>query len=512
MNSLPGAELSVASDRAVMRPSSGAGEALSRAEAPMGVAGLTASVIGAYCCVNLYAALHCRGLYGDGAYYLLRIAEIERFHLHESQRKTVQILRQALVVALRRLTNLDLFQLGQAFSLSMLLLPAVLCALCWPILPRERKAWILFPVLGLLAGVSASSFAPIGEGAIAASYLWPLLFLFLFRTDCAVFQAVFLLLCIPAFFLHESGFMFMLVFLFACAEKFSAAATRRDHIFLVLCAILFASIIAYEIRWIIFPLNVVDRAAYFAGLRRLAFVMQDGRWNLPLVTGTMGLTILAAIAALRLQAKGRIAIIDARVAALIFICWALIAVVAAWVTDAAFSPFSQYQARNQAVFVGGILAAAAAWALYRRIPQQIWLQPATVAVIAALSLAQFSWDLAATERWRGYIADVRSRLASSTGLIGWEQNLASGDPTKNELWRLMGFGWAMPSLSVILQSGSPVRSMIAAPIGSPWQPFDPSNPDKLPKIRGVDYAPYVRAMRAAENRSISPYELPMPGH
>jgi hypothetical protein len=411
--------------------------------------------------------------------------------------------RQALVVALRRLTNLDLFELGQAFSLSMLLLPTALCALCWSILPRDHKSWIIFPIFALLAGVNASSFAPIGEGAIAASYLWPLFFLFLFRTDRPVFQATFLLLCIPAFFLHETGFIFMLVFLFACVEKFRAAAARRDRLFLVLCALVFVSIIAYEIRWIIHPLNAVDRAGYLDGLRRLEFANYNGRWNLPLVTGAVGLMSVAAIAALQLWTTRRIARPGTRVVTLIFVALTLVAAVAAWSSDASFSPFSQYQARNQAMFVGSGLGAASVMALQERIPHRIWLQPATLVVIAALAFAQFSWELAATERWRGYIADVRARLAAPTGLIGWEQNLASGDPEKNQMWRLMRFGWTMPSLSVILQSGSPVRSMIAAPNGSSWQPFDPSNLDKLPRIRGVDYAPYIRAIQNSVNRPFS---------
>ena len=116
-------------------------------------------------------------------------------------------------------------------------------------------------------------------------------------------------------------------------------------------------------------------------------------------------------------------------------------------------------------------------------------------VVVALALAQFSWDLAATERWRTYLADVRTRLAASDGLISWEQALAPGDADRNRTWRAMDFGWSMPSLSVILQSDRLVRSLIAAPEGSAWQPFDPLDLDKLPRIRGVDYAPYVSTMK-----------------
>src|SRR5262249_2715715 len=129
------------------------------------------------------------------------------------------------------------------------------------------------------------------------------------------------------------------------------------------------------------------------------------------------------------------------------------------------------------------------------IPQQIWSRPTTLIVIATLACAQLSWDLAATDRWWLYIADVRSRLARSEGLISWEHALALGDADKNRLWQTMGFGWTMPSLSIVLQSGTPVRSLIAAPKGTSWQPFDPSNVDKLPRVGGVDFTAYVHTMK-----------------
>jgi hypothetical protein len=459
---------------------------------------LTATILVGYCCTSFYAALNCRGLYADASHYLLKIAEKEHFHLFDPPRRTVQVLRQAAVVFLRRETDLELFQLGQVFSLSMLVLPVVLCGLCWLILPPERKSWIVFPLLTLLAGVSASSFAPIGEGALAASCLWPLFLLFLFRVDRPIFQIVFLLFCIPALFLHEAAFTFMLIFLFVCVRKFANASLRSERVFLSLCAILFVLIIANEIRWIIHPLNAFDRDGYITGLLQLSFVVRDGRWNLPLLTGAIGLIALAAIAMLRLESTKRIASGGTLAATLIFIIWAMCAAALPWLSDATFSPLPQMAARNQAVFVGSALAAAAAVTLDKKIPPQFWLRPATLVVIAALACAQLSWDAAATKQWRAYIADVRGRLAAADGLIGWERALALGDPDKNKMWRVMGSGWTMPSLSVVLQSGSSVRSMIAAPKGTFWQPFDPSNLSHLPRIRGVDYSAYIRAMRAAK--------------
>jgi hypothetical protein len=371
------------------------------------------------------------------------------------------------------------------------------------ILPAKRKSWIVFPLLSLLTGVSASNFAPINEGALAASYLWPLLFLFFFHTDRPLLQIVFLLLCIPALFLYEAAFVFMSVFLFACVRKISKASTRSERIFLNLCAILFVLIIAYEIYWIIRPFNATNRDRYVFTLLNLSFVVQDGRWNLPLLTGLIALVFLAAMM-VRPESEERLASGATLPTTLMFIFWAVAAALVPWASDATFSPYPQLVARNHALFVGSILAAGAVITFEKKIPERMWLAPATLVVIAALACAQFSWDVAATQRWRAYMTDVRGRLAASDGLISWEQAFGSGDAGKSEVWRAMGFGWTMPSLSLVLQSGSPVHSIIAAPEGTRWQPFDPANLDDLPRIRGVDYTPYLRAM--PERKPFAPTE------
>jgi hypothetical protein len=188
-------------------------------------------------------------------------------------------------------------------------------------------------------------------------------------------------------------------------------------------------------------------------MRRLAFIDVDGRWNLPLLTGALALVLLVATTVVRLASAKRTASVPIRVATLIFIVWALFAAAIPWAGDATFSPYPQLVARNQALFVGSILAAAAVITFGKKIPARMWLEPATLVVIAALACAQFSWDVAATQRWRAYMTDVRDRLAASDGLISWEQAFGSGDAGKNEIWRAMGFGWTMPSLSLVLQSG-----------------------------------------------------------
>jgi len=173
---------------------------------------------------SIYASIDARGLYHDGVYCLFKIAEHNWFFLHAPARNTVEILRQAPIVLLSMFTSMPLFQRGQVFTFVLLAMPTILCALCWFIAPRERKAWTLFPLAYLLIGFEATSIHAIGEAAIAASYFWILLFLFLFRTRSVGFQGFFLLLSIPALQLHEGAFPLTAVLLFACAMRVTLAA------------------------------------------------------------------------------------------------------------------------------------------------------------------------------------------------------------------------------------------------------------------------------------------------
>ena len=95
--------------------------------------------IGANLVGSAYASIQARGLYSDGAAYLVGIYQ-DRWFLFFDTRTVVQVLRQAPAVLVSRCTSASLFECGQLFSFAMLSLPWVLCGLCWFVLPKRSKA------------------------------------------------------------------------------------------------------------------------------------------------------------------------------------------------------------------------------------------------------------------------------------------------------------------------------------------------------------------------------------
>ena len=97
--------------------------------------------------VNVAASLELRGLYADGAHYLLEMIKKEGFSLIEPSRRTVQFLQQMPSVIGIASGIHDMGTLAVVYSLTMQLLPLALVSLCYLVLPKDRKVWFFFPLL-----------------------------------------------------------------------------------------------------------------------------------------------------------------------------------------------------------------------------------------------------------------------------------------------------------------------------------------------------------------------------
>ena len=464
-----------------------------RAVASWHLGGTFAIVLTAVATSAVYASIECRGLYQDGAYYLYRIAEREGFYLFDPARATVQAMRQAPVVLLTRFGHFSLVERAQAFSLAMLLIPVLMCALCWFIVPVGRKAWTLFPVLHLLIGVSSTSFNAVGEATIATSYFWLLLLLLIFRSRHVLSQVLFLLLCIPAMFLHEGAFLLTLVLLFACAMRVRYAQGFQEHVFLLFSAGLLVAIFIYELGWVIEPRIPGGRETEFRALYRLEFLVSEGRVNLPVVTGTLAFCALAVIVIAQMKVPA-FARAWSEFVGMAFVLFALSAVAIAWLIEPSFAPRAQVLARYHPVYVSTVLGVAAVTLARRGVLERLPLKVCCLLIVIPLCCAQIAADVVATGRWRSYLIDLQSRLATQSGLISWQSTLTTGDARRDLDWELMNADWVIPMMSIIFARAGIVRAMIDLPPEMTFRPLDPKKPGALPRLRGIDYGPYRRAL------------------
>jgi hypothetical protein len=448
---------------------------------------------------DVYASVYARGVYADAAGLVVVIYELKWFFV-SGPRAAVEIIRQAPVVLLARYTSATLFEGAQLLTFVMLGLPTVLCAVCWWIAPRDQKAWILFPLAYLLTGFAATSMHAVGEAAIATSYDWVLLFSLLFRVRTVSQQVVFLLLCVPAFWLHEGTFPFTMVLLIALATRVHGAigpsrdriSPSRDRIFVGFASVLLAMILTEQIYYIVYPLHPDDRAHILGGLLDFEFIYYDHHLNLPLVTGATALITLLTLFFVEAMQPAENARRYTRLILWGWTCFALGAIVIAIMIERSFSPFSQLQARYHPPMVSALLGLMMIALLRFKQSERAWVNPAIVFVLVSLCVTQGVTDVAATWRWNAYVMDLRSRLTNGRGLIPWEATLNSGDERADINWQIFEISWVVPVLCVIFAPKGVVGAMINMPKGTAFRPLDPERPNDLPKIRGIDFTPYKR--------------------
>lgn len=445
---------------------------------------------------SLYASIDARGLYADGAALLVVIYEGNGNWLPLfGTRTTVEVLRQLPIKLLSRYSSATLFECGQVFTFIMLALPTILCSLCWSIAPRNQRAWILFPLTSLLIGYAATSMNAIGESAIATSYYWILLFLILFKIRTIESQVLFLLLCIPAFWLHEGTFPLTAVLLLAVAMRVKAAAgLPQERLFTGFTSLLLSAIFVYQVYWVIYPKFPGDKELIIRGLLHFEFLYVDGRFNLPLVTGAAALVSLLAVSFVNGTQPAEKAIRFAKMIAAVWAIFALTAMAAAIMIEQSFSPFSQYQARYQPTIISAVLGTVMVLLRRFQLPDRLWMQPPTIFILISLCAAQAVADVAATRHWDDYVIDLQSRLAGGRGLIPWEA-------TPHPLNEPYEFSWVIPYKSIIFAPNGVVNAMIDLPKGLTFRPLDPERPDRLPNLRGIDFAPYKRFFAAQKSGS-----------
>ena len=119
-------------------------------------------------------------------------------------------------------------------------------------------------------------------------------------------------------------------------------------------------------------------------------------------------------------------------------------------------------------------------------------------VAAILAVGQITWQVTATAQWSGRLSLFRGVLAGGSGLMPFEQTPLAQERIGLQAVRPLGWAWTDPLLSIVLAPHGQVAAIVSAPSTVGWQPFDPSRPDDLPPVPGIDYSRYREALAAGK--------------
>jgi len=439
----------------------------------------------------LYAGLNDIVLFLDAAYYLYLNLIRQGFALLEPSSRTVQFLQQLPVVVLIWMKVENLAVLKVIAGTWNLLLPLVLTALTYLVLPQQTKQFFVFPLAAYVAGALVSFFPTITDAPAAAAYFWLLLCLVLCAERWRFGHWLTLMVAIPALFLHES-------MVFLGPILFTAALLRwrsaRHSQWRWLCAFLmlwFLLVSVLAMQHIFEPRSVANRSGFLITLLGFKwYVWKAGSYNIAAVLSVYGLSLMFLFWMgwqLTTQTVQRQhAVVGLVMLSVFYMLFASVLLMLQMQGEISYSIFSQFAARAHATLVSFPLGIMLLLSWSRGSDGKLVYVRGIAVLLLVISVATCVSHAHGMQRWNAFLYAYAETLEQRQGYVSWQQAFASV-PDMYEL----GSGWTNPLMSLFLADQGKVNSIIDN--HDPQrriQIFNPCTAEHLPRTKYFDFTAY----------------------
>lgn len=456
----------------------------------------------AYLLHALFAIHAHRALYGDTAWFLVRIiseGDVTSFYndfaseFYYSRIFAYALTQLPTVLAARAGIDDPMvlsFVLGATFF-SHKLVSLLACNL---LLPAGRKIYIVFPLLGLFAGTINSEIYIVTETHLAISFLWPLMIAvtqvpnpswrFFIGTSVAIALSSLV---------YESMAFFAPVMLGVVLLRATGADASRRCGWWWLAALMCLPIV---ISWmaILFPRDPTNKSAFTGGVLKL---VHDS------TQGLASLHVGPAVSVAAIAAVGALLLFDVRQTRAAWLPTAVLSLLLLLGPAAHFATYTNTTDFTNAITnrgFGGLMVQMLLIPMYlfavatkpgaRSLSHNA---PHIAVLIAALSIGQVAWQILATHSWRVALDSASVVLDSKSGLVQCSPAVLETPAHVVPADKILCHWWVTP-LSVLLAPDGRAQALLDSV--EPFDPFDPRAPASLPSMTyaPVDFAPYVAAV------------------
>jgi hypothetical protein len=461
------------------------------------------------------AATHLIVLFLDGAYYLFGVINQGEFISIEPTSRTVQFLQQAPVILALWLGLDDLESLMILSGLANLLLPLLLTASCYWILPNQQKAFFIFPLLHYLTGALASWFPTLTDAPPAAAYFWVLFYLIIFRANTRLSVILCGLIALPALYLHEALSFLAPFLIIAALWRFKNAPSRLLKALFLLLSGWFTFISYTQFAAILYPRDVGNRSGFFSQLLEWQWIYWDGM-NVAVVLSLVAAILLLWVLVDNVRYAGReraaTAQLTRQIALLLMIGVTLALSILLLFNTRWYGFNAQFAARGQAVFVTVPLAILVLVSILKPSIQTAWQDRLVIVLITLLTIGILGSHSIGLSRWNDYVQDFRSLLQNHVGFIPFAKAVAALPSDHQADFQLLSATWTNPTISYLLSHQGRVAAIVGNnPRTLRWQPFNPCDPIQLPKGE-FDTTPYLEVIAAQGCAGTTPYGARLYGH
>jgi hypothetical protein len=425
---------------------------------------------------------------------VVRILLKHGFNFEEPGRRAAEILYQWPVVLAVRLGVTDLATLARLYTIGCCYLVFASVIASWALLPAARKPLLLFPVLTILVAWLASCYASMVESHALVLWFWPALFALLFRHLERWWDLVVVVgLSLPMAVLYPTVVLLAPVLAGVALWRCRRRALERFGGVWIAVAIWFVLVTALAAFLIVTPRDTVNRDSFLAQIEALAFLYVRGEGvNWPLALALVALPLLLVCAWRPTLANRWV-----RLWLPPYLLLAAFTALAPIVAVSSFVPNLQHAARAWEAPAVALLLPPLFAHLSGRLRLDGTSRRLVLLVVVILAAGQITWQIAATAQWSGRLSLFRDVVAGGSGLMPIDATPLAQRRIGLQVVKPLEWGWTNPLLSIMLAPGGHVAAIVAARPG--WQPFDPSRPDDLPRLPGIDYTRYRAALAAGKS-------------
>jgi hypothetical protein len=403
------------------------------------------------CALTIFNASGFRGLYADGAWYLLSMLTKGTFYHVSYARWSVELLTQFPVVWSLKLGVTDLRTLIHVYSASLVIAPALFWTLALVRLIRDEEFWLIFILLCLV--LFNVGFMAVGEFNVAYSLVALSMAILITKRDLSLgwmLAAVMAALCLVVAY-EMTLFLGPLLIVMAIGRLWTDKLSVTTKCLLWFCVACYAAgtgVAGYSVLHFRVPENLSHAADVFGAARNRSLLLS--------VAFAVGYVLLR----LRVYPVRHLGY---------FVMFASL-VLLAWPSSYSV-PDHHYVARTLVgvciLVCGLILAASWIWERWRSRPIVIDAREAQWLAIA-LFLVMSVGDVINTRGLTHFVTTFRSEVDVRAGLVPLEDTKLSGSDHARYAWT-----WTYPTLSLLLRH-DPGRAVILNDQGyHGYQPFDP---------------------------------------
>ena len=419
-----------------------------------------------------------RVLWLDGAYYFTRLLETHGFVFGDASRAGADALVEipTLIALHAGVTNLALLKF--LFGLpAFALLPLSLILCLWMAGPRLNL--VVYPLATFAAGLMNTELLVIHESRAAVALFWPVLFGIIDPRKRTSTLFVSVALSLPFIASYESAIGLGPILIAAAFLRMRSEPSqgRRELLWAGITSAVLATLVAAQS--ILRPTHPANLTSFQSSWR---VVLEPGSVSVQLSLFIVAVLIVAALAP---RSTGPWIPMIAAVPIVLGVLQALADPAHAAVT-------AQYRARIVNVILPILAAAPVLMGGLR--PET---ETAARRALGLLFAAQIVFQLQLTWQWHAFREVSRERLACVRGLVPVDLALHSGLERLRVSPEWM-HGWQHPTLGLLDHAGS-VRALLGRARGyTEWQPFDPLDPNALPRLSryGVDTGEYRAAVES----------------